>query len=705
MPFETDKSNGFKFDATQLLKTGVYPDVFDKQIPMWEEVNGVQYNEFGMKRKAGREQIATFSFTKDATGLQIQSLSVLTSFTASAQPSFAGDFDFYVLLKLFGINNFQAGETITLSGVGAGAGDNPDQNGDRVITHVGSSLGDTVLFYGIDGVDQNQDYAVDTNSIIVLSASSVTLPTSIRGLTAINNEGEKIAYIADLQNIYSYKFSDDSTDLAGSGFSLVADSSGTAWSDSGTATTWDVESGISDTFWDGTGGSQQWDFETYGSFVVGAYGSTPVIKKNNLTFNTFSSNNVVGLTIVNQGTSGYVVGDEIVGTSGASTIEAQVTKVSSGKVTELKVTFWGSASQQAALNNDDVITLTVPGSTSPAARVGAVTAKVSQPTGVPANVKVFHKQGPHLLSFFERTFNFCSAGNLDDWDATSETNTAGELRIREANTDIVAVRQLGSNLAVYTENQMFLVSYIGLPNIFGYKLALEGSIGAVSCQSVVSVGRKNYGLCKDGFFVTDGSSVEMIGRSTGINDFFAKNAAFAELGEVYAFDNSKENEVTWGLPLNSSTISKEVYYNYKTGQWGMRDSNITAYLDRGVFSFPISGDNTGAFFFEGTTPRLTDNISAVSKGHDFNNSERIKEVTAIRVNKEGNGSPSVQIGASDTPDGNVTYTAEYVVDDSYKSFPLRVAGRYLTIKVTSKGPMDDWTITNMEIQGRFEGER
>ena len=699
MPFETDKSNGFKFDATELLKTGVYPDVFDKQIPMWEEVNGVQYNEFGMKRKAGREQIATFSFTQEASGLRIQDLSVNTGFTSSVSSLFAGGFDFYVLLKLFGINNFQVGETITVSGVGSGAGGNPDQNGDHVITHVGSSAGDTLLFYGINGVNQNQNYTVDTNSIILLSASSVTLPTSIRGLTAINDEGERIAYIADLQNIYSYKLSDNSTDLAGSGFNLVADSSGTAWSDSGTATTWDVGSGLADTFWDGSGGSQQWDFETYGSFVVGAYGSTPVIKKNNLTFNTFSAASVVGLTIANPGTSGYAVGDEIVGTSGANTIEAEVTKASSGTVTELKVTYWGSASQQAALNNGDTVTFTVPGG-----RSGAVTATVSQPTGVPANVKAFHKQGPHLLAFYERTFYWCSQDDLDSWTA-SATNTAGELRIREADTDIVAVRQLGSNLAVYTENQMFLVSYVGLPNIFGYKLSLEGSIGAVSPQSVVSVGRKNYGLCKDGFFVTDGSSVEMIGRAAGINDFFAKNAAFAELGEVYAFDNSKENEVTWALPLNSSTISKEVYYNYKTGQWGMRDSNITAYLDRGVFSFPISGDNTGAFFFESTTPRLTDNISAVSKGHDLNNSERIKEITAIRVNKEGNGSPSVQIGSSDTPDGDVTYTAEYVVDDTYKSFPVRVAGRYLTIKVTSKGPMDDWTITNMEIQGRFEGER
>ena len=61
MPFETDKSNGFKFDASELLKTGVYPEAFDRRIPFWETVDGVQYTELGMRRKAGREEKNDFT--------------------------------------------------------------------------------------------------------------------------------------------------------------------------------------------------------------------------------------------------------------------------------------------------------------------------------------------------------------------------------------------------------------------------------------------------------------------------------------------------------------------------------------------------------------------------------------------------------------------------------------------------------------------
>ena len=86
--------------------------------------------------------------------------------------------------------------------------------------------------------------------------------------------------------------------------------------------------------------------------------------------------------------------------------------------------------------------------------------------------------------------SWCSADGLDDWVA-SATNTAGSLLIREATGEIMCVTQLGNNLAVYTQNQMFIVSYVGLPNIIGYKPALDSGVGAVSPSSVVSVGRMN----------------------------------------------------------------------------------------------------------------------------------------------------------------------------------------------------------------------
>ena len=598
MPFETDKSNGFKFDASELLKTGVYPEAFDRRIPFWETVDGVQYTEFGMRRKAGR--------------------------------------------------------------------------------------------------DQKHDF----------SSGSHTTTKPFRGIATTLEFDDKVAYIGALDKIFSYRLSSSAVDTVGTGYNLLETAGATTWRYSSTDATVDVwDSG--DTVWDeGINEAEQWSFETFGSFVVGANGSNkPVIKKNNVNFNTFHDDQVSGATILpsNTGGAGYSVDDNLtttVSSGPGSGLTATVTEVSGGAITAFEITSFGNSSY----SNGDVITFS--GGSSSA------TATLTVPDISYDKVKIFKRQGPHMLAFnyqeggidFPTTFSWCSADDLDDWDG-SATNTAGNLQIREATGEIRCVAQLGNNLAVYTQNQMFVVSYIGLPNIFGYKPALDGVVGAVSPHSVVAVGRMNYGLSRDGFFVTDGASSKMIGRDSGMNRFFRENASFTELGQVFAFDNSKENEVVWGVPLNSAKITKEIYYNYKTNQWGMRDSNISAYHDRGIFNEPLSA-NTSKFYFEGTVPTLDDPaVSAVTKAHDLNNADRIKEITALRVGKTGVGSPTVSIGFTSTIDATPAYSDDFVVDDTFKSFPVRTAGRYIHIKVESNGSSDTWELTDMVIQGRFEGER
>ena len=599
MPFETDKSNGFKFDATELLKTGVYPEAFDRRIPFWETVDGVQYTEFGMRRKAGR--------------------------------------------------------------------------------------------------DQKHDF----------STGSHTTTKPIRGIATTSEFDDKVAYIGALDKIFSYRLSSSAVDTVGTGYTLLETAGATTWTHgdggtSGATDTWD--SGA--TVWDeGINEAEQWSFETFGSFVVGANGSNkPVIKKNNVNFNTFHDNQVSGATIHTAG-SGYAVNDTLnqsATTGSGSGLTCTVTEVSGGGIVAVEITVFGSS-----YASGEVITL---GNVSSSGSGGKI--QVTVPDISYDKVKIFKRQGPHMLAFnyqeggidFPTTFSWCSADDLDDWDG-SATNTAGNLQIREATGEIRCVTQLGNNLAVYTQNQMFVVSYIGLPNIFGYKPALDGVVGAVSPHSVVAVGRMNYGLSRDGFFVTDGASSKMIGRDSGINRFFRENASFTELGQVFAFDNSKENEVVWGVPLGEAKITKEIYYNYKTNQWGMRDSNISAYHDRGIFNEPLSA-NTSKFYFEGTIPTLADPaVSAVTKAHDLNNADRIKEITALRVGKTGVGSPTVSIGFTNTIDATPTYSDNFIVDDTFKSFPVRTAGRYIHLKVESNGASDTWELTDMVIQGRFEGER
>ena len=700
MPFETDKSGGFKIDASDLLKTGVYPERFDRQIPFWETVNGVQYTEFGMRRKAGRELLHDFKASPQSSVTPIRGITATREYdtnvayvgdlrniysyvledplaTPANSPSVKTVGSGYNLLRTSQGTDWDLGQTINIVAASR-------SQGTLVITtdtpH-GLISGINITLAGIAGLGVNP-MAFDPNGLQVTA-----YPTG--------------SPIFSEYKIYIYEDIPTGSEIYSTAVATV-EIGKTNWDDSGT--TWDGSSNTPD----------QWDFETFGSFVVGAKGSTqPVIKKNNVTFNGFHSDRVSGATVTIDDTEGtnYAIGDTLTTTSpNGSGITVTVTKVNAGKLVDFEITNWGNSDY---VSGDTITFVTVTGSGSGA------TATVTVPNIDFDTLECFHKQGPHMLAFnytkgavdYSTSFAWCSADKLDDWVGTA-TNTAGSLLIREAETPIRCVCQLGNGLAVYTESQMFVVNYVGLPNIFGYQVALEGNIGAVSPNSVVSVGRQNYGVTRDGFFVTDGAAINMIGNDSGINQFFRDNVSESALELIYAFDNSKENEVVWAIPFGSSVISKEFYYNYKTGQWGMRDQVISAYLDRGVFQHALSGDNIGNFYYEGNTPGLDNpSVSAVTKAHDLNDADRVKEISAIRVGKEGSGSPVLSVGWSDTIDGEPNYTDgrgrtnSFIITNTFESFPIRSAGRYITMKVESNNSSDNWTLTNLEVQGRMEGER
>ena len=739
MPFETDKGGGFKIDASDLLKTGVYPERFDRKIPFWETVDGVQYTEFGMRRKAGREKLIEGQGTFTSLTSNVTQVFSDMPFVFFANPSYSA-YVFYLYVKFDIPFPGNAGDLIKLTGFANIATNilftqtekdwfeiNKTWTVEQVITT--GTYANSVRIKVADTFNDDDFNAVtDPNtsgplfpynaypsgwpiSNFVLDGgqtaeyTSGTTSTAVRGITATREYEDRVCYFGDLTSIKSYRELTQETALVGTGYNLLQSSAATTWDVS--STSWDIGLGV--TVWDSAvNESDQWDFETFGSFVVGAKGSTkPVIKKNNVNFNTYHNDQVSGASVT-AGGLGYAVDDTITGMTdgGSNTFAIKVTKVFSGAVTAFEITNFGSG-----ISNGQVISA---GTTSGGGD-GNFTCTVTVPQIDFDSLECFHRQGPHMLAFnyskgnvdYSTSFAWCSADDLDTWTAAA-TNTAGSLLIREAETPIRCVAQLGNGLAVYTETQMFIVNYVGQPNIFGYKVALENGVGAVSPNSVISVGRMNYGVSRDGFFATDGASVRMIGRESGMNQFFRDEAAQSELSQVYGFDNSKENEVVWGVPLNSSSITKEIYYNYKTNQWGMRDSSISAYLDRGVFQTALSGNNSGSLFREGNTETLANpNVFAITKAHDLNNADRIKEISAIRVGKEGAGSPTLSVGFSSTIDATPTFLQKdsFIIDDTFKSFPIRAAGRYITIKVESSGSSDNWTLTDLVVQGRYEGER
>jgi len=519
----------------------------------------------------------------------------------------------------------------------------------------------------------------------------------IRGIIAIQEFDTRVWYVGDTNKLFRVKEDDLSSGLVevGSGFGLVEVAGSTTW-DNGNST-WDGSSSS----WDfGVTQPSLWSMVNFGTWVIAADDRDDLqIKKNHETFASLRNGKVSGLSITNDSASGYSVGDSLTFTGGTgSNFAVEITEIKLNKITRVKITNYGSG-----YTSGDSLTATS----------GTFTCDLQVSNCPFTRVKAVDKSGPHILAInydkesgtkHPHDVAWCSADNPDDWVATS-TNSAGSLTLREANSELRCIVPLGESKAIYTDDQMFILTYTGDPFYFGYQTAMTSGVGAVSPKSVVSVDRLNYGLSKKGLFMTDGNSVTILGEEEGINKYIKENISLNQYGLVNAFHYKDNNEVVWNLPLGDTKCNTEVRYNYKTGVFTKRSRDNSAVAEAGVYEFAVSGTSGGHFNFENISsdPRT---VSAITKSHDLGDPSAVKEITSIRVGKLGSSNPKVEIGWANKVNDPPTFNPEdsFYASEEYKEYNVRTSGRYLFLKISSD-TAHDWEIFNIVVKGRTRGFR
>jgi hypothetical protein len=330
--------------------------------------------------------------------------------------------------------------------------------------------------------------------------------------------------------------------------------------------------------------------------------------------------------------------------------------------------------------------------------------------GPNGTVEIFVNRGPHVLGFntnvSPKEFIWCDADNVDDWVAAPD-NLAGQLEIRELKTKIIAAVPLGSRIAVYGEDQMFVVNYLANDLVFGYQPAING-IGAVNKNAVVPVGRNNYGLSSQGFFVTDGQTFKYIDEPM-VRDWFRNNHNAAQIGKVAAFHDEELSQIRWYFPSPESLTNDTcLSFNYERNTWSIILGTRSAGDERRVAGGPITGSEEGSILLEGS-PRANNDSSPVvayvrSKAIDLGNADLVKELDSIRMGFVGNNL-QYRIGWSETEDGTIHWGGYRYMETGFPFHNLRTSGRWLHIEIYSDDINTSWELSSMELIGRSEGTR
>jgi hypothetical protein len=223
-----------------------------------------------------------------------------------------------------------------------------------------------------------------------------------------------------------------------------------------------------------------------------------------------------------------------------------------------------------------------------------------------ATAEIFRKLKTFLLAYntenYPSGFEWCHDNDAELWDPAAD-NAAGNLSVRDLQSQIICVTDLGQGHGVYGRDRLHQVTYVGAPFYFAENHLLTG-LGAVSKDSVVTVGRLNYGLGPKGFFKTDGFQVQYIDEPD-IRDYVFTDINRSQLTQVVGWDDAANHQVVWFYPSDgSSLLDRSVAYNYNMGLWTKLGYARTAATSSSVFSFSITGDRHGNIYQQSVEGQL-----------------------------------------------------------------------------------------------------
>lgn len=325
-------------------------------------------------------------------------------------------------------------------------------------------------------------------------------------------------------------------------------------------------------------------------------------------------------------------------------------------------------------------------------------------------------QDPLLIRFSDQE-------NITTWTPTA-TNTAGDLRIGSG-TEIVCAVETRQQVLVFTDVSLHAMQYLGPPFTFGISQLSENTtiMGPMVAKAVDDL---VFWMGIEEFYVYTGQVQKLpcTVRSYVFNDF---NLAQSE--KVFASLNSSFSEVTWFYPSASSdNIDRYVTYNYSEQVWTIGSLARTAWIDRGINTFPIAAGLDGYLYEhevgndDGSTMPVSP-ISAyieaspidIQDGDSYAFVRRLIPDMTFAGTDSGAGDVSVNmvLKAQNFPGSNFSYSdsssvtrsATVPVEQYTNQAHVRLRGRSIALRVESDTVGVRWRVGMPRIDIRPDGRR
>lgn len=311
---------------------------------------------------------------------------------------------------------------------------------------------------------------------------------------------------------------------------------------------------------------------------------------------------------------------------------------------------------------------------------------------------------------------WCSQEDFTDWTPTA-TNTAGDYPLPSRGSEIRAVNRIGDKTAILTDGDLFIQSYIGGNDIFGF-VAVGERCGVISRNAAVEYSGTLYWMATNGQFYQYDGRLQPMNCTVLRYVYDSLDPLYTD--KIYAGTNSTFDEVIWFYTSNDSPNGENdryVIYNTRERHWTIGAMPRTTWEDIGTFDTPLATNSNAADLFYQETGYTADTsvLAANLEGAYFDQeagdnilfvNKFVPDFSNLDDNTPYSGSLQVSFKARKYPGGPVITKGPFTITGSTQKTSFRLRGRELAIQIQSSTSSDiPWRMGQLRLALEPDGLR
>jgi len=328
-------------------------------------------------------------------------------------------------------------------------------------------------------------------------------------------------------------------------------------------------------------------------------------------------------------------------------------------------------------------------------------------------------QDPLLIRFSDQE-------SLTDWNPKA-TNTAGDLRIGSGSEFVRAI-ETKREIIIFTDSSVHSMQFIGAPFTFGIQ-PLASNTTIMGPNAAIAIEDAVFWMGRQNFYVYDGKT-QQLPCTVKERVFFDFN--YDQAHKVFAGVISEFSEIVWYYCSNTNSVAnggtgendRYVIYNYAEQSWYYGNLGRSAFLDRGIRTFPIAAE--GGYLYNHETGYSDDGSIMTSRiesspidmgdGDQFTFIRRL--IPDFTFNGSTTSSPTVNVTlqSNNFPAGSYLQSEISKVDRNAVSTTvpfeqytnkadIRLRGRAFSIKVDCSALGVRWRLGSPRVDIRQDGRR